>query len=65
MSYDMKKREPHSPQNLTLDTTRIPWYINLGRSLHNYWLPLRFQSPILLQPLVAMNENVEDHDMST
>ena len=37
----------------------------LGRTLLNYWVPLRFQPPLFLQPLLEMNENVVDYDMAS
>lgn len=65
MPHDLKIREPHSPQNLTLAKIRIPWYIDLGRNQCKHWLPLRYQPLVLLQPLLAVNDNAKDHDMTT
>ena len=65
MPHDLKIREPHSHQDLTLATIRIPWYIDLGRNQCKYWLPLRYQPPIILQPLLVVNDNVEDHELTT
>lgn len=44
---------------------RMPWYIMLRKSLKNYWFSLKFQPPLLLQPLLLMSEVVDDHDMAS
>ena len=54
----------HSPQNLQMAIRRMPRYLMLGRSQKNYWLPLRFQPPILLHPLLGKNDSVDDYDMT-
>ena len=38
-------------------------YITLGRSQQNKWIPLCFQPPILLHPMLAKHESFHDHNM--
>ena len=53
LPFDLKVRQFHSPQNLELVAHRMTRYITLGRSQKNKWIPLRFQPPILLHPMLS------------
>lgn len=50
---ESKQGEPHSLQNFQAAMERAPKYIQLGREKTNKWLPLIFQPPILMWPLLG------------
>ena len=45
-------------------SNRIPRYIMLGKNQKNYWIPLRFQPPILLHPMLGKNDSFFGYNMS-
>lgn len=59
----LKTRELHSPQNLELAISRMPRYMMLARSQRNYWVPLLFQPPILLHPILRKNDTFSKYNM--
>ena len=44
--------------------SRMTRYIMLARSQRNYWIPLRFQPPILLHPMLGKNDSFSNYNMS-
>lgn len=50
---DLKQGELHSLSNYHAAIQRASKYIRLGRTKGNNWLPLIFQPPILMWPLMG------------
>lgn len=64
LPQDLRTRELHSPQNLEMAISRMPRYMMLGKSKKNYWVPLRFQPPILLHPMLGKHDSFANYNMS-
>lgn len=63
LSEDLQKKEPHSLLNFIMATWQAPWYVKLGEERKSDWIPLIFQPPLLLSPLLANKQDLEKFDM--
>lgn len=59
---DLKQGEPHSFPNYHVAIQRAPMYICLGMTKGNNWLPLIFQPPILMWPLMGCRDTNKLYD---
>lgn len=62
---DLKQGEPHSLLNFHAAINRAPKYIYLGRMKNNDWLPLIFQPPILMWPLLGCKISNKPYEVAT
>ena len=59
--HDLKVRESHSSQNLIMEMRRDSRYIHLGQERKHLLFPLKFQPPLLIYPLLSVNEGLDEY----
>lgn len=64
LSEELRTRELHSPQNLELANYKMPRYVEMTRDKKSYWVPLFFQPPILLHPMVGKIESFVKYNLN-
>jgi hypothetical protein len=64
LPYDLRIREPHSPNTLQLSLLRTPWYKETLRRMKTNWIGLRMSPPLLLPvaPMVDLKLEREEEE---